>query len=179
MKLNTEAITPDSRFWENVQTLAREAFPPEEYLAPERLAEMAKEDHFEFLALTEWEEFIGFMAVQTYRSLSYLFFLAIAPDFRAKGYGSRAIETLKARHPEKTQVVDLERIDEASANNPQRIRRKAFYLRNGYRETGLFLSYLGVDYEVLCMDDALCLDEFRGLMQNIPVEGFQPRFFRK
>lgn len=37
MRLSTEPITKDSRFWDEVNVLAREAFPPEEYLAPARL----------------------------------------------------------------------------------------------------------------------------------------------
>lgn len=179
MKLNIEHIKSDSRFWTQINALAREAFPPEEYLAPEILAKMAEEDHFDFLALTENETFVGFMVVQTHKRLAYLFFLAIDPHFRSQGYGSRAIETLKGLYPEKKQVVDFEMIDETSANNQQRIKRKEFYLRNGYKETGLFLSYLGVDYEVMCMDADFCVDDFKELMQTIQVEGFSPRYFSR
>lgn len=179
MKLNIEHIKSDSRFWTQINALAREAFPPGEYLAPEILAKMAEEDHFDFLALTENETFVGFMVVQTHKRLAYLFFLAIDPHFRSQGYGSRAIETLKGLYPEKKQVVDFEMIDETSANNQQRIKRKEFYLRNGYKETGLFLSYLGVDYEVMCMDADFCVDDFKKLMQTIQVEGFSPRYFSR
>lgn len=140
---------------------------------------MAQADGFDFLALTEQEQFVGFMAVQTYQSLAYLFFLAIEPECRSKGYGSRAIETLKGLYPDKKQVVDFEMIDAASDNYQQRIQRKAFYLRNGYRETGLFLSYLGVDYEVMCMEGPFYEDEFKALMKTIQVEGFDPKYFRK
>ena len=41
MKLHTEHITENSRFWDQVNALAKEAFPPEEYLAPSKLMEMA------------------------------------------------------------------------------------------------------------------------------------------
>ena len=33
MKLNTECITKNSRFWKEVNALAKEAFPPEEDLS--------------------------------------------------------------------------------------------------------------------------------------------------
>ena len=148
MTLNTERISKESRFWQQVNSLAKEAFPPEEYLAPETLVEMSKADNFDFFALTDRDTFIGFMVVQTHKDLAYLFFLAIDPSCRAKGYGSRAVETLRALYPGKTQVVDFEMLDSEAPNNEQRIKRRQFYLRNGYKETGLFLSYLGVDYEV-------------------------------
>ena len=179
MKLNTEKITKDSRFWSQINYLAKEAFPPEEYLAPDRLAEMSKADNFDFLALTDNDAFIGFLAVQIHKNLAYLFFLAIDASCRAKGYGSRAIETLRALYPGKKQVVDFEMQDKAAPNNEQRIKRRKFYLRNGYKETGLFLSYLGVNYEVFCMDSDFEPQEFKDIMKEIQVEGFEPEYFNK
>ena len=179
MILNTEPITENSRFWENVNALAKEAFPPEEYLAPSKLAEMAEADNFDFLALTDQGSFAGFMVVQLYQDLAYLFFLAIDPSCRSKGYGSRAIETLKTKYPGKKQVVDFEMPDQTAANHKQREKRREFYLRNGYKETGLFLTYLGVDYEVFCMDEEFDPEAFKAMMKTIRVEGFHPRYFYK
>ena len=179
MKLNTEHITRASRFWNDVNVLAKEAFPPEEYLAPSELVKMAEEDGFDFFALTDHDAFIGFMAVKTYREMAYLFFLAIAPAFRSKGYGSRAIETLRTEYPGKKQVVDFEMPDATADNSEQREKRRAFYLKNGYRETGFFLSYLGVDYEVFCMDEEFDPEIFKAMMKAIRVEGFEPKYFRR
>lgn len=77
MRLNTEAVTRQSRFLARVNALAREAFPPEEYLDPGELIKMARADNFDFLALLDEAEFVGFMVVQTYEDMAYLFFLAI------------------------------------------------------------------------------------------------------
>lgn len=179
MKLTTEKITKGSRFWQQINSLAKEAFPPEEYLAPDKLAEMSKADNFDFLALTDGDVFVGFMVVQTHKDLAYLFFLAIDPSCRAKDYGSRAIETLLALYPDKKQVVDFEMQDETAANNEQRMKRRQFYLQNGYRETGLFLSYGGVNYEVFCMSSDFEPREFKDLMKEIRVDGFKPEYFAK
>ena len=179
MKLNTEKIIKESRFWHQINSLAKEAFPPEEYLAPDKLVEMSLTDSFDFFALTDSDTFIGFMVVQTYKNLAYLFFLAIDPSFRAKGYGSRAIETLQALYPNKKQVVDFEMPDKEAPNNEQRIKRRQFYLRNGYKETGLFLSYLGVDYEIFYMGDDFEPQEFMDMMREIRVDGFEPKYFTK
>lgn len=179
MRLGTERIAANSRFWDEVNALAREAFPPEEYIAPSELVQMARADNFDFLALVDDDAFVGFMAVMTYRDIAYLFFLAIGADCRSKGYGSRAIETLKAEYPGMKQVVDFEMPDDRAGNHSQRERRRRFYLRNGYRETGLFLTYLGVDYEVFCMDEDFEPEAFKALMQTIPVKGFEPRYFNR
>lgn len=179
MTLQLEPITKSSRFWADVNRLAEEAFPPKEYLAPSALADMARAENFDFWALTDGGAFVGFMAVQTFEDLAYLFFLAIDAGARSKGYGGRAIETLRAAYPGKKQVVDFEMIDPAAPNLAQRERRKAFYLRCGYRETGLFLRYLGVDYEVLSMDADFDPDTFKAMMATLRVEGFHPVYFTK
>lgn len=179
MRLNIEHITQESRFWEKVNALAKEAFPPEEYLAPTKLVRMAGSENFDFLALLDGDAFVGFMVVMLYEDMAYLFFLAIDADSRGRGYGSRAIETLKAEYPDKIQTVDFEMLDEAAPNRKQREKRRSFYLRNGYRETGLFLSYLGVDYEVFCMGERFDTDTFKAMMKTIQVEGFAPRYFTK
>lgn len=177
--LQAEAIHEAHRFWQEINALAKEAFPPEEYLAPQKLIEMAQAENFDFLALTDDEEFVGFLAVQTHKSLAYLFFLAIHPTQRSKGYGGKAIALLRELYPQHTQVVDFEMLDEIAENAEQRKKRREFYLRNGYRETGLFLSYLGVEYEVMCMSEAFCEDDFKALMQTILVDNFHPKYFRK
>lgn len=70
-------------------------------------------------------------------------------------------------------------IDASADNNPQRIKRKEFYLSNGYKETGLFLSYQGVDYEVMCMGEDFSEKEFKGLMKAVKVQGFSPKYYHE
>lgn len=177
MILSMEPITPQSRFWNRVGLLAKEAFPPEEYLAPEELVRMAQSDSFDFWALTDQDQFVGFMVVMTYQTLSYLFFLAIEPALRSRGYGSCALEALRQRYPAHTQVVDFEMLDPHAANSRQREKRRAFYARNGYRETGLFLRYLGVDYEVFCQGAAFDPALFKAMMATLRIDGFKPIYF--
>lgn len=177
MRLHTEAITPESRFWAQVNALAKEAFPPEEYLAPSELVKMARSDNFDFLALLDGDAFVGFMVIMLYENMAYLFFLAIDAQCRSKGYGSRAIETLLTEYPDKIHTVDFEMPDASAPNKEQREKRRSFYLRNGYQETGWFLSYLGVDYEVFSMDDHFCIDTFKAMMKTIQIPGFHPRYF--
>lgn len=159
--------------------LAKETFPPEEYLVPAELVKMAQSDNFDFLALLDGESFVGFMVVMLYENMAYLFFLAIDESCRGKGYGSRAIETLKAKYLDKIHTVDFEMLDNSAPNKEQREKRRSFYLRNGYRETGLFLSYLGVDYEVFCIGDCFDIITFKNMMKTIQVENFNPRYFTK
>jgi len=71
--------------------------------------------------------------------------------------------------------VDLEMLDETAENREQRENRRAFYLRNGYQPTGHFLSYFGVDYKILRMDETFDFEMFRRLMEQLAVPGFRPK----
>lgn len=174
MKLKIEKITENFFDLKKVDNLAKEAFPIEEYLAPSKMIEMSKEDGFDFLALYDEDTFIGFVTVKTYKSIAYLFFLAIDSQYRSRGYGGKAIQTLIELYPNYQHVVDMEMISEYAPNNNQRIKRKKFYLRNGYKPTGHFLTYLNIDYEILCMDDDFDFDTFKELMSSIRIPDFNP-----
>lgn len=177
--LTTEIVTKNRTYFAELEVLAKEAFPPEEYLSPSTLLEMSQGENFDFIALLDNENFVGFMVVQTHNRMAYLFFLAIASQFRGNGYGGKAIALLKDLYPDKTQVVDFEMPDPTAQNNAQRLKRRQFYLRNGYKETGLFLSYFGVDYEVMSMSDDFNDDDYKALMKSIQLENFKPIYWRK
>ena len=70
MRKKTEKITRDSPYWKKINALALKTFPPKEYLKPNKLVDMAEEDNFDFWAQLDEDIFVGFMEVQTFKSLS-------------------------------------------------------------------------------------------------------------
>lgn len=182
MNLKTEPITKNCRFWSDVNRLAKEAFPPKEYLSPEDTLELSKIVNLDFLALVDGEKFAGYMVVQTYKNLAYLFFLAIDEKCRSEGYGSEAIRFFKEKYPAKNHAVDIEMIEENAPNLEQRKSRRNFYLRNGFKATGLFLNYLGENYEVLSLEDDFDKAGFKEMMESLEtpeLDDFKSEFFEK
>ena len=127
----------------------------------------------------EGMEFIGFMVVVPFEDLAYLSFFAIEPAWRSRGYGSRALQALPEVYPGYRHLIDIEMLDENCPNNAQRIRRRAFYLRNGYRPTGQLLSYFGGDFEMLIKGGAFRLDDYKRLIASLDIPEFQPVYFTK
>ncbi len=175
--MHTIKITKEFKDLELVEALAKEAFPTEEYLAPSILIEMSEDGEVDFWALYDNDTFVGFTVISLYEDMCYLFFLAISPEHRSHGYGGKTLRLLDELYPDKQQVVDFEMIDESAPNNAQRIIRKTFYMRNGYKETGKFISYLGVDYEILCNRDDFDFDMFKRMMKIFKIDNFYPRYF--
>lgn len=178
MSLN--CIEIDNRFddMKALEELSKEAFPPEEYLSPNTILEMTQNDKgMKFLALYDKDNFIGYAVVKLHKTMAYLFFLAINPNNRSKGYGSEAIKLIKNKYKNYQHIVDFEMLDENALNIKQREKRRKFYLKNGYKQTGQFLSYLGVSYEVFCSDDNFDFEMFKEMLKTLKINDFKPEFF--
>ncbi len=170
-------ITSEFKDIELVNALAKEAFPPAEYLEPKKIIEMSEEIELDFWALYDEQKFVGFMTVFLYEDISYLFFLAIDGKSRSKGYGSKALAELEKKYPRYQQVVDLEMVEEGSSNNEQRITRRKFYIRNGYRATGCYLMYNEIPLEIMSKGEEFDFQKCQRLLSRIPIEGFEPKYF--
>ena len=144
-----------------LDNLNREAFPPGEYVETEYLLERAGQGYFDFWALYDTPGFIGFMVVVPHGDLAYLSFFAIEAGLRSQGYGSAALQELPRIYPAYKQLVDIEMTDEKAGNNLQRVHRRGFYLRNGYRPTGFEL------------------EAYKRLVASLNVPEFKPVYFTK
>ena len=96
---------------------------------------------------------------------------------RSKGYGKQALEEFKKLYKDYQLVLDLELIDKNAKNNEQRIKRKNFYIKNGYKETGKGVYYFGVYYVILCAEDNLNFELFKELMKEVKGLDFNPKYF--
>ena len=105
--------------------------------------------------LFDGEEIAGY-AFFVRRERAYLLdYLAIAAECRGAGAGTAFLRQLAECLPDAdcvlVEVEDPERAPDGAARL-QRERRERFYLRCGYRETGLRSELFGVDYRILVSD---------------------------
>ena len=92
----------------------------------------------------------GFIVTRTRQKVLYLAFLAVRADLRSRGIGGETIRELIRQHPDRQVVVEYEAPDEHCAGDDIRLRRKQFYLRNGFYETGWYTCYDGTEFEIGC-----------------------------
>lgn len=126
-----------------IEKLYLESFPEEERFPFWILDECSKEDKSDLLAILDNDRFIGMCYLVNCNNAYYLMYLAVAPELRNQNYGSKILTDLKEKYKALFLSVD-EPIDDIS------IRRKNFYLRNGFYDTNKYYEDTGVNYEVLC-----------------------------
>lgn len=152
---------------EQVFDLYERAFPAEEKKPRAMMEALCEAGKMEILALAEEGEFVG-LAVDIFsEEAAILDYFAIVPEKRGGGCGSRAVQALVKRRAGTKYIFEIERPDETAENAVERARRKAFYLRNGLKETGLYARVYGTNFEMLTPDGALTFQEYTDTLRKV------------
>lgn len=146
---------------QNVRQMYLDAFPPAERMPFPVMVAMSKLWHTDFLEFYDGDTLCGFVYLAHNRKLVFIMFLAVDETFRSKGYGSAILHEIQSRYPEKKIIVSIEPCDAMAPDLALRTRRKAFYCRNGYRETAYRMRLSGVEQEILIRNGSFDKKEFR------------------
>lgn len=177
--LTVRGITRGTAAFDDAERLNREAFPPQEYIPIDKMLLVAEDWGLDLLAYYDGEDFAGFIVVMTTCDTGYVFYFAVEPSLRSRGYGGKILSHIRRRYAEKQMVIDIEAPDESAPNNEQRLRRRAFYLRNGYHATGYYIFYMNTEFEIVCSRPLLDKPAYETLLKGIKVHEFTPRLYRK
>lgn len=152
---------------EQVYRLYEDAFPKEEKKPLFLMEFLVRQGKMELLAIEENGEFVGLAMNMLAERTALLDYFAITPQKRCGGNGSRAICALQERFCDKKYIFEIEMQDEDAPNAEERKRRKDFYLRNGLKETGVFVNVYRTDFELLTPDGKLTFEEYAGMLRYI------------
>ncbi len=161
-----------------IDRIMKQQFPPEEYMSIDKQFALQDRGDIEVWALYESKNLVGLMTLRTTREMAYLFFLAFDRQYQGKGYGKEAVRKIKELYPDKAITVDFELTEENAANKDQRQRRRNFYQKCCFSETSWGLSYLGVNYEIFCMNKPFQIASFKAMLDGLPIENFHPQYFQ-
>lgn len=128
---------------DKIEKLYLSAFPKEERFPFWILEECSKKDNSSLYSIFDNNLFIGMCYIVNCDDAYYLMYLAVESELRNKNYGSKILKDLKQKYKTLFLSIDMA-IDEIS------IKRKNFYLRNGFYDTNKYYEDTGVWYEVLC-----------------------------
>ena len=106
-----------------------------------------------FVNVYDGDTWVGAVFFSTHKDLVYVWIFAIDDSVRSKGYGSAVFTEIKRLYPNHRILLGIEETNENAKNNEQRIKRKQFYERNGFRSTGLVANQMGVAIELMLIGD--------------------------
>ncbi len=102
-----------------------------------------------------------------WRDLVLIDYLAVDEAARGRGIGAEALRAILARYAGRRVFLEIERPEPDDPPDSLRRRRKGFYLRAGFSDTGLESALFGVPMQLLSHDCALSFEEYVGLYRAV------------
>ena len=158
-----------------LKQLYETAFPKEEQIPWDDLVRLISEMHLDFTAYYDGEvmeqreqsdacigfaesrqnsaegQLIGFTIVYPRPSFNWYWYFAVKEELRGKGLGQQILNQLIKKYKGQSCVLDMESPRQECANKEQRLRRQAFYLRNGFRDTNVYRSWDDLEMTIMMM----------------------------
>ena len=123
---------------------------------------MAKLWHTDFYAFYDGETLCGMVYMATLLRTTFIMFFAVDEKLRNRGFGARILSQIAKMRPQNTLLVSIEMAgDEPTPENELRARRKRFYQRCGYAETGYKVTLAGITQEILAANGTFSKVRFR------------------
>ena len=134
------------------------AFPEQEKKPLQVMEQLAADGKMEMLALVDEDEFAGLAInlIDEEQNRALLDYYAIAPEKRNGGYGSKGLEVLLERFKNYKYIFEIETQN----------------LRNGLKETGLFVNVYDTDFELLTPDGELTFWEYVDFLREVMYEEY-------
>ena len=103
-------------------------------------------------------------------------------ETRGKGFGSKILESIKQKYINYRIVLCIEQIDKNSNNYKQRIKRKEFYTKNGFKDASYTIKERSIRYDMLYYnqnDKKVTLQEFQEMMKDYFGKTLYQHFYKK
>lgn len=136
--------------WFRIYMLYRAAFPVSERKPFRMIVSMARRGKTDVWYAESEGRFAGFASTINDESIILLDYLAVDKKRRGRGEGSRILQALKENYAGRGIFVEIESPFENVPERRARLRRKSFYVANGFAPAGVMADVFGVHMELLC-----------------------------
>lgn len=164
--LRTVKVTGRSAAYDSIRALYMRSFPANERGSLMKLVSDSS-GYSEVIAFYEDETFCGFVCLLTCRGITHIIYFAVDESLRGKGYGSEILAHIRKTKPQNRIIADIEAENDTAANNEQRCRRKRFYIKNGFKVSGVAYGWRRESYEIMICGGELSANEFKDFWKHV------------
>lgn len=182
MNFNFLDIKNDREYNKKVKKLYTSAFPKDERIPFILLKLLARKNKAKFYGIYDNKKFVGLIYNIYYKDIILIYYFAIDKESRSKGYGSKILEFIKQKYNKHRIVLSIEQIDKNSNNYKQRVKRKQFYIKNGFKEANYIIKERKIIYEMLYYNEnnkKVTLQEYKELMKDYFGKILYQYFYKK
>lgn len=170
----------NSAFRPSAEILYLSAFPEIERHPIEELFDACDTGKCEWLVFLDNEVFLGMAYMIINDGIAFLLYLAVEENERNKGYGSTILSELSKQYKGMEVILLIESLHEECDNMAIRIRRRGFYLRNGFHDTGYIQSTCegAAIYDILSTNLDFSTEKWKTFVSHYPMETYMDRVYR-
>ena len=149
---------------ELLKELYKKAFPENERKPFDLVLENEKKGITDILAIED-DVFKGLVITIKKNDLVLVDYFAVDESMRGQGTGAEALKLIREKYKGCRVFLEIELPGEQYDNNEQRTRRKAFYLRNGLKASGIHTKVYETDMELLIFDKPVSFEEYKDIFK--------------
>lgn len=150
------------------------AFPEIERHPVEELFDACDTGKCEWLIFMGNGAFAGMAYMVVNEGIAFLLYLAVSESMRNQGIGAAILKELSTHYKGMEIILLIESLKEDCDNMDIRIRRKGFYLRNGFCDTSYIQSSCGgaAIYDILSSGKDFTTERWRNFIDKYPMESY-------
>ena len=156
-----------------------DSFPKNERMPFPMMVAMSKLWNTDFLGFYEGDTLCGLVYLAHNSKIVFVMFLAVDKTLRSKGYGSAILQEIQNKYPNKKIIISIEPCDQKCPDIELRKRRKDFYMRNGYKETGYLMKLNSVVQEIIIINGEFNKKQFRTFFALYSNGTVWPRIWKR
>lgn len=117
----------------------------------------------ELFEISENNKFCGIFITVICNDLVLIDYLAVKPELRGKGIGSKTLMLAREIYKGKSLFLEIESTKKPYPDMESRLKRKRFYLKNGLISSDFSVNLFGVEMEILCFERKITFDDYMTL----------------
>ena len=149
--------------WKKIKQLYKTAFPRYERKPLWIVRMKHRKNEADIWVIEHESEFAGLAITVNELDMVLLDYFAISDEKRSLGLGGKALKLLQEQYTGKRFFLEIECEDETADNAAERVRRKAFYLRNRMSEIAVKANVYTVEMELLGYDCHVSFEDYEKL----------------
>ncbi len=173
MILTEKVVKKSNANYPEIKSLMKRAFPKEELFPLCLLRLFSYKKKCNFTAYYHHDNFVGITYTIESKETLFVVYLAVNDFIQSQGYGSKILENLKQKNKDKSVTLFIETMDSTADNYKQRVKRLAFYEKNGFTHLGISVGGKEAFVDILSTDSKFSLEQCKKLVKFIPMKVYK------
>lgn len=175
MEFIEKTIDKNNKDYKMIKKFMKRVFPKEQLYPMWGIILVSKFKKHPFVAYYHNDQFIGIFYNIICKNTIYLFYFAVNDQLQSQGYGTKMLQYLFSKYPNKSVTTLIDTMDVNSKDYETRKKRLNFYEKNGFIYTNIKAGIRKPTGDFISTDKNLNAVKCKEIFRRIPCKIFLPK----